>query len=240
MKRLTGVLTAVLLMAVITTGCSSGSDEPEVPTPQHKVTKENIVGVWRSGDYWVSFSESGYASLYFDVEGDERILEGDYSVDNDTITITHTLYFGETRLTLGTVSANSLVLNVLYSYYPFTLFDKDETVTKIHLILTKSSEQPTEKNPGLDGFVFSNDITCEENGESYLITQTNTIHEDYHYISYVNDYHGNQPPSYKDGWYDRGKKYYVYLSQNIYVATCNSSDAYKRNTPIEKYVIQFQ
>lgn len=65
-----------LMAGMMLAGCSKSDDEP---SPQYKLTKDNIVGVWRSGDYWVSFSSDGYMSAYLSdkciAEGGHRDLE---------------------------------------------------------------------------------------------------------------------------------------------------------------------
>lgn len=234
------ILLTIALVACMTliTGCSKSDDDP---TPQYKLTKDNIVGVWRSGDYWVSFSEDGYSSLYFSVNGDERILEGDYTIKGDTITVEHTMYYDVTKIVIDDISPSSLHLTILYSYYPFTVFENDRNkIIKVPVSLTKSAEIPTEKIAGIDGIVYENNLHHEENGETYLITQTNTIYEKEHCIRYINDYHGNIPPHYQGVMTNSGLKYYVYLSPYLYTSIGEYFGRYERNQPILKYLIQPQ
>ncbi len=217
------------------TGCSKDSESMGTKD-NTELTKEQIVGVWRSGDYWVSFSEDGYCSAFFSVNGDERILEGDFKIKNDTVIVEHSMYYGNTKITINDVSQASLKLTIIFNYYIFTLFDKDDQEIKVPITLTKSSDTPVEKIAGLEGMTFSNDVQLEEGGTSYLITQSNTISEKYHSIYYINDYHGNIPPSHKGGLNARGQKYYVYLPPYIYTSAGTPGGAFEPNEPILKFL----
>lgn len=140
-------LAAGLMLA----GCSkSDGDEP---APQYKLTKDNIVGVWRSDDYWVSFSSDGYMSAYL---SDKCIAEGDYTIDKDTVKVTDgnpwiKAYSGmNTRFTVNSVKDNALSLTALYNDLHI-LYRGDEGL--VHHItqsysLSKTQETPcTKQNP---------------------------------------------------------------------------------------------
>lgn len=228
MKRLTSVLTAALLLAVIAAGCSSGSDEPEVPTPQYKVTKENIVGVWRSGDYWVSFSEDGYNSAYFPIENDERIDEGSYTISGDTITVENSLYYSTTRYIVSSLSGGILKMMQIYNMFGSSRFYGDDYDIETSLTLTKSDERPPVKINEFGGLSFSyrgaadkEFFTCDS------LIYHNTFNEDYHEIKYTTDVK-NKWGSSGAGW-----QYYIYLSPVIYHVTLPLEE-YKKGAKVNK------
>ena len=63
------LIMTMLAAGMLLAGCSKDeSENVEEPRKENvmeqTLTKEQIVGVWRSGDYWVSFSEDGYCGAY--------------------------------------------------------------------------------------------------------------------------------------------------------------------------------
>ena len=55
------LLMAVLAAGILLAGCAKDNDDMETKgnTEQQALIKEQIVGVWRNGDYWVSFDGNG-------------------------------------------------------------------------------------------------------------------------------------------------------------------------------------
>ena len=84
------LLMAVLAAGLLLTGCSKDSENNGMETKGNTeqktqtLTKEQIVGVWRNGDYWVSFSEDGFMCGYL---SDKCIVEGGYEVFQDQIIV---------------------------------------------------------------------------------------------------------------------------------------------------------
>lgn len=143
---------ALVTGMTLTTGCSKSDDDP---MPQYKLTKDNIVGVWRSGDYWVSFSEDGYMSAYL---SDKCIAEGDYTVDGDTVKVDDGFkkiraYGKNTRLVVNSISNGTLSLTATYNDLSI-LYDGDEGLVHLHTQnynFSKKQETPCTKNNPLIG-----------------------------------------------------------------------------------------
>lgn len=233
MKRLTSVLTAALLLAVIAAGCSSGSDEPEVPTPQYKVTKENIVGVWRSGDYWVSFSSDGYNSAYFPIENDERIDEGSYTISGDTITVESQLYYSWTKYIIRSISDTSVSLTIIYNFSGTTSVQNDDYDISKDITLTKSNDTPCIIDDGLDRKTYETTEIFNINGKKYNIKQENTFYKEYHFIKFENLYPEKDTEIFRN-IPKTGGRYYIYLPPYLYTVKTPSDLGYKRNVPVEK------
>lgn len=239
MKQTSILLTMAITAMLMLTGCSKDSESMGTKD-NTELTKEQIVGVWRSGDYWVSFSESGFNSSFFNINGDERIDEGSFTIKENTIEVEHTLYYGQTKYVINKITPTTLQLTVEYNYYAFSLSDDDDIWLNIPMTLTKSSETPSERENGLDGVTYSDESTLTYKGTVYDVTQTNTIHsgEHGHYIDFVNDYHGNKPDSDYGGVPERGMKIYVYLAPYLYTAECETAGGpYRSNTPVQKIQI---
>lgn len=220
-------------MSMMLEGCSK-EDSSEKETPKYKLDTNSIVGVWRSGDYWVSFSENGYNSAFFNINGDERIDEGSYTIKGDTVEVEHTLYFGETKYVINSISSTTLQMTIAYNYYGFYHDEDVNTWIYTPITLTKTTETPTEKADGLDGFVFENEAIFTYEGKDYDVTHTNTIHNDGHYIHYDIDYHGNKPESDYGGVPNNGMKFYVFLAPYLYTADCWTWGPYYPHTPVIK------
>lgn len=229
---------AVLAAGMLLAGCSKEESSEEQNRNNmeqtNTLTKEQIVGVWRSGDYWVSFSESGYNSAFLNINGDERIDEGSYTIKGDTVEVEHTLYFGETRYVINSISSTSLQMTIAYNYYPFYPSDDNDFWIYAPITLSKTTDIPCEKNDGLDGTTYENETTFTYEGNAYDVTHANTIHSDGHYILYSIDYHGNKPYSSYGGVPMGGMKFYIYLKPYLYTAICGRGGNFYPNTPIEK------
>lgn len=145
------VLTIALLTAMMLAGCAKeeSSEEPRKGNDMEQtLTKEQIVGVWRSGDYWVSFSEDGFMCGYL---SDKCITEGDYTIDGDTVKAENSEINFVTKFLMHNVS--SVNMDNTITYYDFGEND-GEVVTK-NFTFTKSSEEPCSKNNALIGKSFS-------------------------------------------------------------------------------------
>ncbi|MBQ9646161.1 MAG: hypothetical protein IJV24_07380 [Prevotella sp.] len=151
MKQLTVVLTiallAVMMMAV--TGCSKEDSEDNMEQKQALV-KDKIVGVWRNGVYWVSFSESGYASAFLELDGNEIINEGDYRLSGDTIITKSSPWWHETPYTVNHVTDTKISMTVEY----FTPGWHDLPIRKGTVVLKRCQDTPCERHDGLAGKIF--------------------------------------------------------------------------------------
>ena len=73
---------AVLAAGMLLAGCSKDSENNGMETKQQQIlTKEQIMGVWRNGDYWVSFDGNGRehvegTPVYFSLPGNPYYYSG--------------------------------------------------------------------------------------------------------------------------------------------------------------------
>lgn len=229
-----------LVGGMMLAGCSKSDDDP---TPQYKLTKDNIVGVWRSGDYWVSFSSDGYMSAYL---SDKCIAEGDYTIDGDTVKVDDgtkrvRAYGKNTRFVINSISNSTLSLTATYNNMQL-IWDGDEGL--VHLLtqnysFSKTQETPcTKSNPlvgktcvlpmdvwyfkgyGPDGSMVSTPGTCTINVEKY-----NQIHVQIRPDIDV-DYLAGDVIYYL----------YVYLPPKLYMISVQSHGGhYEKKRPIKIY-----
>ena len=155
------LLMAVLAAGLLLTGCSKDSENNGMETKGNTeqktqtLTKEQIVGVWRNGDYWVSFSEDGFMCGYL---SDKCIVEGGYEVFQDQIIVVSDFFeHNITAFKITDVTDKTLECNVKYSEIDGTsLKDAEGTMT-----FTKSQEQPTACENEIIGKFFQFDSVYE-------------------------------------------------------------------------------
>lgn len=227
-------IAAAIAIAVALAGCSKSEDGTEtVKNMDPIVTKEQITGVWRSGEYWISFSADGYNSAYFPIENDERIDEGTYAIEGDTVTVASQLYYSWTKYIIKSISESSMAVEIVYSFYGYTRFADDEYEVKKTLTLTKSNDTPCKKDDGLDKKSFDMLIPLLSSPAEYA-TQTNTFHAENHYIKYTMEYKEDAPWSDISEMGSKGTKYYVYMPPLFLSVVLSDESGYERNTKVEK------
>lgn len=198
---------AMLVTGMLLTGCSKDSENNGMETKGNTeqtqtLTKEQIVGVWRNGDYWVSFSEDGFYSAFFYIDDRERIDDGDYTIDGYVITTKNPEH--SARITIKTISSSSMNLVMEYTY-PNILPQK--TVTK-EMNFTKTSTLPCKSTDELVGKSFSYDDKSEAH-DGKVVTFINHIPH--------NDRIIRLTYSEPDRFNTKGDlQYYVYLPPLIY------------------------
>ena len=221
MKQLTSVLTAALIAAMMLAGCSKDSESSgEQRNDMEKtndLTKEQIVGVWRSGDYWLSFSEDGFYSAFFFIDDRERIDDGDYIVAEDVVTVKNQEH--TTILSVKNLSATSLTLVMNYTYPHLA---QEVTVTK-EMSFVKTEENPCKSTDDLVGKSFSYEDTSDaHNGK--VVTFFNQI--PYNDRLMISTY--SEPGM----WGNSALQYYVYLPPLIYHAILKSTSTYLKDDTV--------
>ncbi|MBQ9204727.1 MAG: hypothetical protein IJ155_10880 [Prevotella sp.] len=193
------ILVLLALSAMLVCSCSSGDDSPVEETPKYKLDANSIVGVWRSGDYWVSFSEDGFYSAFFNIGDNERIDDGDYTIDGDVVTIKN--YEHTTELSLKALSSASMTFDMTYNY-PLT----SKKVTQ-EMSFSKADGIPCKADDILVGKSFSYDDVSESHGGK-IITFTNILCDDRIILT---EYSEKNSGGESMQW-----RYYVYLPPCIY------------------------
>lgn len=140
---------AMLAAGLMLAGCAkedSSGMETKDNTGQQALIKEQIVGVWRNGDYWVSFSEDGFMCGYI---SDKCIMEGDYNIDGNTVIVSDgyrliRAYGKNTSFAVNSISESKLSLTATYNDLTI-LYRGDEGL--IHQITQNYSFERTQETP---------------------------------------------------------------------------------------------
>ncbi len=138
---------AMLVAGMLLTGCSKDSESKGMETKGNTeqkaqtLTKEQIVGVWRNGDYWVSFSEDGFMSAYLN---EKCIAEGDYMIEGDTVKAESSLLYFCTRFVVNDILEKEISLSITYREL-MKPYDVDNRKTETFKF-RKTDESPCTKN----------------------------------------------------------------------------------------------
>lgn len=137
LNLLTLALVAMLSLGFVSCG---GDDEEENPLPEQPAAKYSPVGVWESGNYFLSMSSDGFLTAYFA----ERFLDcGNYMISNDEklITCNNTYYARPTQYSVKSLSATQLQVEISY----VDVYGESQSKS---LTFTKSDKAPvTKDNP---------------------------------------------------------------------------------------------
>ena len=152
---------AVLAAGMLLAGCAK--EESDDMEGKQTLTKEQIVGVWRNGDYWVSFSESGYASTFLKLKDLEIINDGDFRLSGDTIITKSSPWWHETPYIVNHVTNSEISMTVTFAYPTQPSSRRTDTV-----ILQKSMDVPCDRNDGLARkFIYLNGRKCRFDDNEY-------------------------------------------------------------------------
>ena len=148
---------AVLAAGLLLAGCSKDSEDNSMETKNgtkqvQTLTKELIIGVWRSGDYWVSFAEDGFMCGYL---SDEHIVDGHYTINSDTVKAESSMYYYFTDFIVSRIDDTNLDCSVTLNAFDGS-FSKKVNDYKF----TKTYETPCPKNHELIGkkFQYNTDV----------------------------------------------------------------------------------
>lgn len=171
---------------------------------EQTLTKEQIVGVWRSGDYWVSFAEDGFYSAFFFIDERERIDDGAYTIEGDVVTVKNPEH--STKNTIKSLSSTSMTLVMEYTYPNMS---PKITVTR-EMTFIKTDELPCKSTDALVGKSFTYDDVSEAH---YGKVVTFINHIPYNDRIIISEY--SEPGRWGNGI----QQYYVYLPPLIYHTT---------------------
>lgn len=127
------LLMTVLAAGMLLVGCSkedsNGMETKENTEQTQALTKEQIVGVWRNGDYWVSFAEDGFMCGYL---SDKCIVEGNYQVLHDQIIVVSDFFVNNiTVFKITSVTNESLTCDLKFSNIEInSIANEDEAIWK--------------------------------------------------------------------------------------------------------------
>lgn len=81
------IMYIVLSLSVLVFANCGGSDEQSVEEPhpsESEILSQKIVGVWKNGAYFVSFSKEHFSSAFLN---SQTLDEGEYFINKDTIIV---------------------------------------------------------------------------------------------------------------------------------------------------------
>lgn len=154
-----------MLFALAFIGCGSDDENGnEVATPP--VVKYSPVGVWESGNYFLSLSSDNFYTAYV---ADKFIDCGNYTVSNESVvTCQNTFFARSTTYTIKNLSDTEMQVEVSYT-------DIEGNQKKKSLSLTKTDKTPAIKeNPlvGKSSFLWFSQSTSDK--VTYTFSSYNT------------------------------------------------------------------
>lgn len=194
----------LLFVSMLFTACggNDGSDEDHGSSVTYKVHDNNIVGVWKNGDKFVSFSAEKYNSALLT---NTFIDEGDYKINGDTIYVYNNYFNKTTKYIVNSLTSNSLSVTVTYK-------DNWSGEKTQSLQFTKTSENPCSKNHNLVGKSFYAQYNTNSGSQHW-----NKEFTTYNSISCTRTDVAKSTPS---------TFYYVYNSPKIYFYVIRSGEFY--------------
>ena len=201
------LLAAMILLAGASfTSCSSSDDDGTIPgaeKPNYKIHDNNIVGVWRGGNYYfVSFSSDKHnASLI----SNKFLDEGDYSIKGDTITVSNKYFGNETKYVVNSLSSNKLSMTITYN-------DRWEGKKTETMSFTKSEDEPCTKTNDLVGKSYYAQYSVSHGSQHW-----NKTFLTYNTMSCTRSDAASSTPS---------TFYYVYMKPTLYFYVIRSNEFY--------------
>ena len=138
LKLMAFALAAILSIGFVSCGSDDDEDNPN-PNPEQPTVTYSPIGVWESGNYFLSLSSDNFLTAYFA----ERFLDcGNYSISEDNvITCNNTYYARPTQYKIKNLSATQLHVEISY----VDVYGENQSKS---LTFTKSDKMPvTKDNP---------------------------------------------------------------------------------------------
>ena len=110
MKK-TLLLTFCVLTALSFSSCGSDDELIDDNTTENEETKNSIVGVWGSDDYFVSFSDDGFYAAYL---SDEFIDSGSYKYEDNTVTCENPYFNRTTTYQVKKLADGKMYVDIAY------------------------------------------------------------------------------------------------------------------------------
>lgn len=101
-----------MLSTILFTSCSKSENEPTADDDKNSIQQSDIVGVWKNGNYFVSFGSDGFCAAYI-VE--QFIDSGNYNLSNDVISCSNTYFNRSTTYIIRSVSDTELKVDITYT-----------------------------------------------------------------------------------------------------------------------------
>lgn len=191
-------ITVFLLLA----SCSKAEDDSTTDDSKNTISQSDIIGVWKSGDYFVSFSSNNYYIAYL---SDIFIDSGNYTISENVITCQNNYLAKTTTINIKVENNNQLTCQ-------FTYTDGEGINKTINITFDKSADSPTQSNHVIIGKSDTWKISWGNGGYSDVIGKYTTSNGGYEEILT-----GNLKGVKRD-------VYYIYLHPFIYYQRYRSED----------------
>ena len=187
-------LFAMVVLTLCIMSCEGDSNEftPKEETPNYKIHDGNIVGVWKNGDYFVSFSTDNFNSA---VLSRTYLDEGIYSVVGDTIVVRNDYFSHSTKYVVESITSSSISLKI--SYVDYKGIEQKTTG-----VFSKTNDEPCSKNHNLVGKSYYS-MYASKNGAQHW----NKLFQTYNTMSCTRTDVGSYNPY---------LFYYIYLPPRMY------------------------
>lgn len=216
------LLMAVLAAGLLLAGCSKEDNSEELENRNNMeqtnaLTKEQIVGVWRNGDYWVSFAEDGFMCGYL---SEKCIVEGGYQVLQDQVIVVSDFFENNiSTFKITSVTNERLTCDVKYSEIEGLTLKEAEG----KMAFAKSQELPTPRNSEITGkgfeyksfYILSGNFTSDSHkGQRVECLNHGDFRNDGSTFRMIDRLSSNG--QIRPSWRIYIKDFYVYLYPNIY------------------------
>ena len=187
----------ILLFAMITllfAGCSK-SDSID-GNKENALQKSDIVGVWKSGDYFVSFSDGNYYIAYLT---GTFIDSGYFKLDGTNVKCDNNYFKKSTTINIKSIKNDLMACKIDY-------IDGEGKAKSLDKTFTKTSETPTQSNNIVIGKSYTGTFVVQSNGARF------------DYITRFTDLNGGYEEVLNGVMKDvRRNLYYIYLHPLVYM-----------------------
>lgn len=121
MKKLLFITVLVSLCLISLSSCSSDNEEN-----QQNINPSNLIGVWESGDYFISFNKDGFYAAYLDKK---FIDSGTYTINENSVLCVNPYKVSETNYNMKVVS-EKLSADISYTDINGNMLNKNLTFSK--------------------------------------------------------------------------------------------------------------
>jgi len=148
------IMYIVLSLTALAFASCGSSDEPsgeENHPSESEIISQKIVGVWKNGAYFVSFSKEHFNSAFLN---SQTIDEGTYSVNKDTILVNNSFRGVQTKYVIKSIIDSTLTCEV--TYHPFNIrgySDAPKAETKV-MTFKQTKDKPCVKEHNLIGKTY--------------------------------------------------------------------------------------
>lgn len=121
MKNILFLLIWTFLSLISFTSCSSDNEEN-----LQNLNSSNLIGVWESGDYFISFNKDGFYAAYLD---EKFIDSGTYTINENSVLCTNPYKVSKTNYSMNLVN-EKLTADVSYTGINGSLLNKKIVFSK--------------------------------------------------------------------------------------------------------------